>query len=67
MWPVAEDIVRSPDVSALEVRIARRPSVSGRLPRALRGRHHQDRHGCPPAQRGDALDPWRLTAGPRRP
>ena len=27
----------------VEVRIVRRPSVSGRLPRAERGRHHEDR------------------------
>ena len=32
-----------------------RPSVSGRLPRADRGRHHEDRHGCPPARRGRPL------------
>ena len=49
----------------VEVRSVRRPSVSGRLPRAKRGRHREDRHGCPPERRGDALDPWRLTAGPR--
>ena len=35
--------------------------------RTKRGWHHEDRHGCQPARRGDALDPWRLTAGPRRP
>ena len=45
MWPVAEDIVRSPDVSAWKSALYRRPSVSGRLPRAERGRHHEDRQG----------------------
>ena len=50
----------------VEVRIERRPSISGRLPRAERGRHHEDRQECPRARRGDALDPWRLTAGPPR-
>ena len=29
----------------VEVCIVRRPSVSGRLPRAERGWHHEDRHG----------------------
>ena len=55
MWPVAEDIVRSPDVSAWKSAVLRRPSVSGRLPRAKRGRHHEDRHGCPP---------WRTRCSP---
>ena len=37
----------------VELRSVRRRSVSGRLPRAKRGRHHEDRHGCPPARRGN--------------
>ena len=49
----------------VEVRSVPQPSVSGRLPRAERGRHHEDRHWCPLTRRGDALDPWQLTAGPR--
>ena len=52
MWPVAEDIVRSPDVSG---------------PHTMLGQHHEERHGCPLARREDALDPWWPTAGPRGP
>ena len=61
MWPVAEDIVRSPDVSAWKSAVYDGlRSADG----AKRGRHHEDRHGCPPARRGDTLDLGGLTAGP---
>ena len=67
MWPVAEDVVRSPDVSAWKsafydgLRSAdgfHVLSVDGTMKIAK---------GAPPARRRDALDPWWLTAGPRRP
>ena len=43
MWPVAES--RRPQSRRLgvKVRTFRRPPISGRLPRAKRGRHHEDR------------------------
>ena len=69
-WPVAEDIVRSPDVSSLKSALYDGlRSADGFHVLTVDGtmKNREDRHGCPPARRGDALDPWRLTAGPRGP
>ena len=59
-WPVAEDTVRSPDVSACKSALYdgrvdgfHVPSVDGTMKIA-----------SPPARRGDALDLWRLTTRP---
>ena len=41
----------------VEVRIVRRSSVTRQLPRAWRGRHHEDRQRCPPRDAGTPLTP----------
>ena len=64
MWPVAEDIVRSPVVSAWK-------SALYDSLRSADGFHVQTMVGTMKiamgVRRRDALDPWWLTAGPRRP
>ena len=67
MWPVAEDVVRSPDVSAWKsalydsLRSADSfhvPGIDGTMKIAT---------GVRQRDIGTPLDPWQLTAGPRGP
>ena len=67
MWPVAEDAVRSPDVSAWKSTLYDVLRSADGFRVLSVGRHHEDRSECPRARRGDAFDPWWLTAGRRGP